>query len=66
MSRDVLGALVEHIETLGYAPTVRQLADRFGVGVATIHRDLERLAEEGRIERKGPRAIRIIEEGDSK
>lgn len=63
--RDVLGAVVEHIATLGYPPTVRELAVRFGVAPMTIQRDLKKLADDGKIERVGNRAIRILEEGDS-
>lgn len=62
--RDVLGAIVEQVETLGYPPTVRELAARFGVSTTTMQRDLEQLVKEGRIERNGARAIRVIEQGD--
>ena len=62
--RDVLGAIVESVATVGYPPTVRELAARFGVGVATIQRDLDRLEDDGRIRREGARAIRILDKGN--
>lgn len=44
--KSVNDAAVEH----GKAPSVRDLAESYGVGVATMHSYLEKLAEEGMVE----------------
>lgn len=65
---DLLEAIRRSVEDRGYPPTIRELADQFGLAVGTVHARLVKLETEGRIVRGGkgaPRAIRIVEEGDS-
>lgn len=49
---EVLGALNEAAKRHSKPPTVRDLADWMGVGVATTHSYLRKLAEEGLVEWK--------------
>lgn len=60
--REVLDYMVAHVAEHGYAPTVREMCDHFGVtSTSTIHDRLGRLMRHGLIERVGPRAIRITD-----
>lgn len=62
--RDVLGAIVEIMDDRGYPPSISELADRFGVALMTIQRDLVKLEKAGKIARpdKRGRAIIILEQ----
>lgn len=52
--------LAEHIAEKGYAPSIREMCERFGLSApSAMQRRLERLEQHGWIERVGARAIRI-------
>lgn len=52
--REVLLYLEEYIEDRGYAPTLKEIADHFGLSsVATVHEHVAYLEEHGFIERDG-------------
>jgi len=57
-----LAALTEFINGHGYAPTVRELGVMLGLSsTATVQDRLRVLEQAGFIERKGPRAIKLME-----
>lgn len=65
---DLLEAIRRSVKDRGYPPTIRELADQFGLAVGTVHARLVKLETEGRIVRErrgGSRTIRIVEKGDS-
>ncbi len=64
--RDVLAALIETVEARGYPPSYAELANRFGVSVMTIKRDLDALVEQGKIRRTPgvARGITIVDGKD--
>ena len=63
MTTDLLSYLRSFIAENGYAPSVRELAVQFGWDSPdTAQRRLQALVDEGKIERVGPRAIRITDE----
>ncbi len=62
---DTLIILTREIENNGFAPTVRELAQRLGISSsATMNSRLKVLEDAGLIERIGPRAIRLIKENE--
>ncbi len=65
-TRDKILVAVHEAETShGKPPSVRDLADQFDVGVATMHSYLQKLAEEGMVEwRKGRhRSLHLTDSG---
>lgn len=54
------------IHERGYPPTVRELADHYGLSTSTVHDRLRKLQAEGviRVEAGRARAITIVEGGD--
>lgn len=57
-----LRVLREYIEQNGFAPSVRELGDLLGLSSpSSVQTRLQRLVDEGKIVRVGPRAIRIAE-----
>lgn len=61
--RDLIPVIREMTDQRGYPPSLRELAERFGVSATTIHADLRKLEDDGTIERVPgqSRAIRIKE-----
>lgn len=61
--RELIRAIVEHIEQVGYPPTVAWLADRFSRSSATVHARLKACVRRGLIEidPHQSRAIRVLE-----
>ena len=60
----VMAAIVSYIEAHQYPPTLREIGDMVGLkSSSSVHRHLERLREEGKIETDTgfgfPRAIRV-------
>ena len=50
--REIYDYLGEFIESNGYAPSLEEIAARFGLSsVATVHEHLENLAEKGAVRR---------------
>lgn len=61
MSNEVLSYLETFITEHGYAPSVREIQHQFGwASQDTAQRRLRSLVDEGKIERVGPRAIRLL------
>ncbi|HJU86575.1 MAG TPA: transcriptional repressor LexA [Gemmatimonadota bacterium] len=59
--REIYDYLAEFIEANGYAPSLEEIAARFGLSsVATVHEHLENLAEKGAV-RRDPHRSRAIE-----
>jgi repressor LexA len=59
--REIYDYLAEFIETNGYAPSLEEIAARFGLSsVATVHEHLENLEEKGAV-RRDPHRSRAIE-----
>lgn len=59
--REIYDYLAEFIEGNGYAPSLEEIAARFGLSsVATVHEHLENLAEKGAV-RRDPHRSRAIE-----
>jgi repressor LexA len=59
--REIYDYLAEFIESNGYAPSLEEIAARFGLSsVATVHEHLENLAEKGAV-RRDPHRSRAIE-----
>lgn len=64
MKDKVYYAIINHIETHGYPPTVREIAQATGIkSTNTVFKHLKRLEQDGRISVKtdSPRAIRLTE-----
>ena len=62
---NTLVLLSAHIQSRGYAPSVRELGDVLGLSSSsTVNARLDVLVGAGLIERIGPRAIRLIEADD--
>jgi repressor LexA len=63
--RDVLASIRRSIAKRGYPPTLKEMADEFGVTPPTIWLDLQRLEQEGYITRvpHSPRSITLTEKG---
>ncbi|HID94670.1 MAG TPA: repressor LexA [Candidatus Latescibacteria bacterium] len=57
--RQILNFLKDHIESSGYAPSVREVAARFGMSVRGAHKHLESLERKGHIRRRPERARAI-------
>lgn len=52
----VLGFMKQHIESTGFAPTLRQIADAIGVSsLATVHEHMQGLIKKGLISKKSGR-----------
>lgn len=63
MTNEVLSYLEAFITENGFAPSVREIQHHFGWDSPdTAQRRLQALVDEGRIERVGPRAIRIVQD----
>lgn len=62
--RDLIAAIRQSVRDRGYPPSVTELSKQFGVGRATIHLDLNRLVEQGKIRREPniARGITIVED----
>lgn len=61
--KELLDYLEQHIRRRGYAPTLEEIAARFGLGsVATVHKHLSNLQRKGLIRRKWnrSRAIELV------
>ena len=59
--REIYDYLAEFIESNGYAPSLEEIAARFGLSsVATVHEHLENLEEKGAV-RRDPHRSRAIE-----
>lgn len=59
--REIYDYLAEFIERNGYAPSLEEIADRFGLSsVATVHEHLENLESKGAV-RRDPHRSRAIE-----
>lgn len=59
--REIYDYLAEFIEGNGYAPSLEEIADRFGLSsVATVHEHLENLESKGAV-RRDPHRSRAIE-----
>ena len=57
----ILDFIKQHIQTIGSAPTLREIADAIGVSsLATVHEHLQALVTKGLIKRKGGK-VRSIE-----
>ena len=66
--REILDFVTDFIGGHGYAPSLQEIADHFGLSsVATVHAHLSRLAEKGLIERglNQRRSLRIVDPADS-
>jgi SOS-response transcriptional repressor LexA len=63
----VLAAIAALTAELGYAPSLREIAARVGLGVSSTARQVRLLAEAGAIKRQPgiPRSITITEESKS-
>lgn len=61
--RALVLAITDSVTDRGYPPSVRELADRFGRSVSTIHERLARLARDGYVwvEPGRQRAIQVLE-----
>lgn len=58
---ETLRVIREHIADHGYAPTVAELADILGLASkSSVQGRLDVLEEYGLIERRGPRAIKVL------
>lgn len=58
----VYDTIVDYINTHGYSPTVRELAEILGYkSSSTMHSFLKALEDKGYIKRVGVRAIEIVE-----
>ena len=60
--RMILTYLAEHNVARGYAPTLREISEAFGLAMSTVHEHLINLERAGYIERihGEPRSIRIL------
>ena len=47
--RDLIAAIRQSVKDRGYPPSVTELSKQFGLGRATIHLELNRLVEQGKI-----------------
>src|SRR4029453_13311771 len=55
--KEILDYLTRHIERKGYAPTIEEIGEHFGLSsLATVHKHLTNLQEKGLIKREGNRA----------
>ncbi len=58
--KDILDYLQEHIRKQGYAPTLREIGEHFGLSsVATVHKHLKTLEEKGMLHREEGRARQV-------
>jgi repressor LexA len=58
--KDILDYLQAHIHTHGYAPTLREIGEHFGLSsVATVHKHLKTLEEKGMLRREEGRARQV-------
>ena len=58
-----LTVLRAYIEENGFAPSVRELGEILGLSSpSSVHTRLQRLVDEGKIVRVGPRAFRILDQ----
>lgn len=63
LTEPVLGFLRDFITANGFAPSVREIQAHFGWDSPdTAQRRLQALVDEGKIERVGPRAIRLVQD----
>lgn len=64
--RKIMAVIRRMVADRGYPPSVRELCVETGIkSPSTIHYHLKELVEQGMIEKgDGPRAIRVLEEGD--
>src|SRR6059036_3349501 len=61
--KEILDYLGRHIERKGYAPTIEEIGDEFGLrSLATVHKHLTNLQEKGLIKRawNRSRALELI------
>jgi repressor LexA len=62
--KEILDFLTRHIEKRGYAPTIEEIGDHFGLSsLATVHKHLSNLQEKGLIKRawNRSRALELVE-----
>lgn len=61
--KEILDFLARHIERKGYAPTIEEIGDHFGLSsVATVHKHLANLQEKGLVKRawNRSRALELV------
>jgi repressor LexA len=61
--KEILDFLARHIERKGYAPTIEEIGDRFGLSsLATVHKHLTNLQQKGLIKRawNRSRALELV------
>jgi repressor LexA len=61
--KEILDFVAMHIETRGYAPTIEEIGDHFGLSsLATVHKHLTNLQQKGLIKRKcnRSRALELV------
>ena len=65
-NRDLLEAIKSYTAKHGYSPTIRELAQMTGAGLATVHRHLDQLIHGGYIEVEQPRRrlLRVVKDLD--
>lgn len=64
MKNNVYYAIINHIETYGYPPTVREISQATGIkSTSGVYKYLKQLQRDRRIEYKegSPRAIRLLD-----
>jgi repressor LexA len=62
--KEILDFLTRHLEKRGYAPTIEEIGDHFGLSsLATVHKHLSNLQEKGLIKRawNRSRALELVE-----
>jgi repressor LexA len=62
--KEILDFLTRHIEKRGYAPTIEEIGDHFGLSsLATVHKHLANLQEKGLVKRawNRSRALELVE-----
>jgi repressor LexA len=58
--KDILEFVRKHIHDQGYAPTLREIGEHFGLSsVATVHKHLKALEEKGELKREEGRARQV-------
>ncbi len=66
---DILSFITEYSERQGYAPTLQEIGERFGLSsVATVHKHVSHLVEKGFLKRERPNASRdlaVVAQGGS-
>ena len=65
--KEILDFVGRHIERKGYAPTIEEIGEHFGLSsLATVHKHLTNLQEKGLIKRawNRSRALELVPSGD--